>query len=132
MRFLTDAKPWATIMTAILVGIAAIAGGAAVVFNPESLNFQEYLDVLQNFAIAVGIVGVGRGIASYGKSSAQAAALTDKTLLSAAPGTEDWRIGVATTPAPISADLLGTLGEEDWEEAASPSVSAKDRPPLEG
>lgn len=85
MKFINDSLPWATIMTAVLVGIAAIAGAVVVVRNPDSLDFQQYLDILKNFAIAVGIVGIGRGIASHGKSTASAALLNDDSLVPPAP-----------------------------------------------
>jgi hypothetical protein len=124
MKFLNDSMPWATIMTAILVSIAAIAGAVVVIRNPDSLSFQQYLDILKSFAIAVGIVGIGRGIASYGKQTAAATMLSDQNLVQP----------TATTPAPgtvgafDAADLLALSGgnAEDpyadaaWAEAAPP------------
>jgi hypothetical protein len=81
VRFLNDAKPWATIMMVVLVGIAAIAGAVVVIFNGDKLSFQQYLDTLKNFAIAVGIIGIGRGIASAGKQVKTAALMRDDSLV---------------------------------------------------
>jgi hypothetical protein len=116
VKFLNDSMPWATIMMAVLVGIAAVAGAVVVIVHPESLQFQQYLDILKNFAIAVGIVGVGRGIASYGKQTTSAALLGDATLVQppAAPasGGTQALTGLVTSYDPY-ADVA-------WAEAAPP------------
>jgi hypothetical protein len=99
VKILNDSLPWATIMTAVLVAIAAIAGGVVVIVNPDSLNFEQYLNVLKQFAIAVGIIGVGRGIASNGKQTAKATLLQDDSLVPPAPA----------STAPTAADLADSV-----------------------
>jgi hypothetical protein len=113
VKFLNDSMPWATIMMGVLVGIAAIAGAVVVIVHPSALNFQQYLDILKNFAIAVGIVGVGRGIASYGKQTKSAALLGDAGLIPApAPSVVDGAQPVGAAYDPY-ADVA-------WAEAAPP------------
>ncbi len=120
MKFLNDSMPWATIMMAVLVGIAAIAGAVVVVVHPSSLQFQQYLDILKNFAIAVGIVGVGRGIASYGKQTKSAALLGDASLVPplAAPAAD------GTQPAVAVAAGYDPYADVPWAEAAPPPQPA--------
>jgi hypothetical protein len=96
MKFLSDTKPWATILTVVLVAIAAIAGGVVVIVNSEALSFAQYLDQLKTFALAVGLLGVGRGIVSYGRSTAEAASLSDNSLIGSGPPSDDWRIDPGT------------------------------------
>jgi hypothetical protein len=92
MKKLSDSVPWATIMTAGLVLIAAVAGAGVVIWgDPGALSFEEYLDLLKNFAIAVGVLGIGRGIVSFGKSSAVAKGLSDESLLTSGPIEDAWR-----------------------------------------
>jgi hypothetical protein len=98
MSIFTDNKPWATIMVGMLVAIAAIAGGIIVIVRPETLNFEQYLDLLKNFAIAVGILGVGRGIMAAGKSNAEATTLSTTT----GPSTDEWRSGLGAGPADVT------------------------------
>jgi hypothetical protein len=126
MKFLNDSLPWATIMMAVLVAIAAIAGAVVVITNPGSLSFQEYLDVLKNFAIAVGIVGIGRGIASAGKQTAAATLLKDDTLVQPA-------IAVPASNGSAAADVVdlvavGALADPyadlAWAEAPPPPAVA--------
>lgn len=112
MKFLNDSMPWATIMMAVLVGIAAIAGAVIVIVHPSSLDFQQYLDILKNFAIAVGIVGVGRGIASYGKQTKSAALLGDASLV---PPAVD-----GTQPAAAVTASYDPYADVPWAEAAPP------------
>ena len=117
MKFLNDSMPWATIMMAVLVGIAAIAGAVVVIVHPSSLQFQQYLDILKNFAIAVGIVGVGRGIASYGKQTKSAALLGDAGLVpQPAAGAVQPAVGPGAAYDPY-ADVA-------WAEAAPPPQPA--------
>ncbi len=95
---ISDSIPWATLMIGILVGIAAIAGGVVVIVNSDALSFQQYLDLLKNFAIAVGILGVGRGIVSHGKSTAEAAqAQAQATDESALYGSRDYTAAAHAT-----------------------------------
>ena len=104
MRFLNDSMPWATIMMAFLVGIAAVAGAVVVIVHPSSLQFRQYLDILKDFAIAVGIVGVGRGIASYGRQAKSAAMLRDASLV----------------PPPAVAAGYDPYADVPWTEPAQP------------
>lgn len=47
----------------IVFAIVAVVGGALVLFGEAgSLSFEEYLDNLTKFALAVGILGAGRAI----------------------------------------------------------------------
>ena len=88
----SNAVPWATLMIGALVLIAAGVGGAVVIWGHDgALSFDKYLDLLKNFALAVGILGVGRGIVSYGRSAAEASKLSDTSLLSTGPPTDEWR-----------------------------------------
>jgi hypothetical protein len=92
MKTLSDSAPWATIMTAGLVLIAAVAGAGVVIWgDPGALSFQEYLDMLKNFAIAVGVLGIGRGIVSYGRNTATATMLSDESLTTSGPLEDAWR-----------------------------------------
>ncbi len=115
MKFLNDSMPWATIMMGALVAIAAVAGAVVVIVHPSALNFQQYLDILKNFAIAVGIVGVGRGIASYGKQTKSAALLGD-----ASPIPQLSAPAVDTQPAAASAPSYDPYADVAWAEAAPP------------
>jgi hypothetical protein len=135
VKFLNDSMPWATIMTAVLVAIAAIAGAVVVIRNPDSLSFQQYLDILKNFALAVGIVGIGRGIASFGKQTAAATLLKDQSLVppaTVAPGTNGG--GVVDVLSYVAAGMQDPYADAAWVEAAPPPsqpVAATDRPPNE-
>jgi hypothetical protein len=109
MKKLNDTLPWATIIMGALVLIAAAVGGAVVIWGkPGALSFQEYLNMLKTFAVAVGILGVGRGIASYGRQSSQASMLDDTSLSAIGPPSDTWRVpdlapdlgNVAPPPAP--------------------------------
>lgn len=74
------AVPWATIGVWLLTLIAAIVGGAVVIWgHPGALSFEQYIAILGGFAVAHGLLGIGRGINSSGK--AQAAAQTYTTQL---------------------------------------------------
>jgi hypothetical protein len=56
---------WVTIGVILLTTVIAIVGGAVVIWgHPGALSFQEYIDTMWKFAVAVGIVGVGQGIKS--------------------------------------------------------------------
>jgi hypothetical protein len=116
VKFLNDSMPWATIMMAVLVGIASIAGAVVVIVHPSSLQFQQYLDILKNFAVAVGIVGVGRGIASYGNQTKSAALLGDLGLVPppAAPAVD------GTQPVAAVAPGYDPYADVPWAEAAPP------------
>jgi hypothetical protein len=116
VKFLTDSMPWATIMMAILVGIAAVAGAVVVITHPSSLQFQQYLDILKNFAVAVGIVGVGRGIVSYGKQTKSAALLGDASLVppTTAPTVDGTQLAAAV------AAVFDPYADVPWAEAAPP------------
>ena len=64
-KLLSDALPWATIFLCALTLIYAIVGGAVVIWgDPGALSFDQYGKYLLGFAGALGVLGVGRGIAS--------------------------------------------------------------------
>jgi hypothetical protein len=135
VKFLNDSMPWATIMTAILVAIAAIAGAVVVIRNPDSLSFQQYLDILKNFALAVGVVGIGRGIASFGKQTAAATLLKDQSLVpppAVAPFANGG--GVIDSLSYVAAGMPDPYADAAWVEAPPPPsqpVPATDRSPNE-
>lgn len=63
----TDATefPWATAIMAVIAIVIVIVGGAVVIWGePGTLSFQDYLNDLEKFGVAVGLLGVGRGIRS--------------------------------------------------------------------
>jgi hypothetical protein len=115
---LNDRLPWATIMLGILVGIAAIAGAVVVIVHGESLSFEKYLDLLKNFAIAVGILGVGRGIVAHGTATAQASTLNDSSLLDTGPQTDEWRPAAAGGDVP-SYDMPGDVPDYGYDETSA-------------
>jgi hypothetical protein len=62
-----DKLPWVTILAGLIVVIAAVVGGAAVIIGKSSLNFDSYVNDLSKLAIGVGLVAVGRGIHKAGQ-----------------------------------------------------------------
>jgi hypothetical protein len=131
VKFLNDSMPWATIMTAVLVAFAAVAGAVVVIRNPNSLSFQQYLDILKNFALAVGVVGIGRGIASFGKQTAAATLLKDQSLLPSATVTPGGNgAGISDVLSYVNAGLQDPYADAAWVEAAPPPppAPAADRP----
>ena len=61
----SDTLPWATIFLCTLTLIYAVVGGAVVIWgDPGTLSFEDYSKGLIGFAGALGILGVGRGIAA--------------------------------------------------------------------
>jgi hypothetical protein len=59
---LNDKLPWATIGTWLLAIIFAVVG--AIQCIQGKLDFEQYGKILAAFAVALGILGVGRGIAA--------------------------------------------------------------------
>jgi hypothetical protein len=57
---LNDKTPWMTIAVLMIAIIIVGVGGVAVI--TDHLTFELYLKNLREFAIAIGIVAVGRGI----------------------------------------------------------------------
>jgi hypothetical protein len=58
-------------LTAFLLAftlVLALGGIVVVIVHPETMTYPQLLDRLQEFAIALGIVGVGKGIASAGNA----------------------------------------------------------------
>lgn len=82
--------PWATALMAGLVAIAAVVGGAVVVWGPPgALSFESYLDSLKGFATAVGLLAVGRGVkAGIENHAVVNSGLTDAELLTDMPEEE--------------------------------------------
>jgi hypothetical protein len=56
----------------LLVAIAALVGGVVTIVNPDTLNFEDYLDDLGKFAVALGVYAVGKGVLHGGASIADA------------------------------------------------------------
>jgi hypothetical protein len=54
-------------IVSIAFAIIAVAGAIVTITNPETLAFSEYV---QDVLIGGGLLGIGRGIDSYGKSRA--------------------------------------------------------------
>ena len=52
----------ATILIASLTVLVAVVGGINVIVN--DLSFKEYAETLSVFAVGIGILGVGRGLAA--------------------------------------------------------------------
>ncbi len=64
-KLFSDALPWATIFLCAITALYAVIGGAIVIWgDPGALSFNEYGDKLVWFAGALGILGIGRGVAS--------------------------------------------------------------------
>jgi hypothetical protein len=59
---LDDSKPWATITLIGLTVIYAVVGGVVVVTG--AISFESYGTRLLGFAGALGLLGIGRGIAA--------------------------------------------------------------------
>lgn len=59
-----DFSSWGpvTVLLVVIVAVAAAAGAVTVVVHPETLNFEQLLNDLEKFAIALGLLGVGRGV----------------------------------------------------------------------
>jgi hypothetical protein len=57
----------ATIMVGIVLVIVAGVGGAVTILQPSTLSFGEYVDALKTLVLGVGILAVGRGLASAGR-----------------------------------------------------------------
>jgi hypothetical protein len=64
------AVPWATIGVWLLTLIAAIVGGVVVIWgDPGALSFEDYIEILGGFAVAHGLLGIGRGINANGEGA---------------------------------------------------------------
>lgn len=60
--------PWATMTIVLLTVIAALAGAAVVIWgNPGTLSFADYLKYMGEYAAAIGLLGIGRGIRAHAK-----------------------------------------------------------------
>lgn len=62
-------------MTVLMIVTAVIAmgvGGAVVIVNPDTLTFEQYLDNLKTFALAVAGLAGARGVLGAGKRVAEA------------------------------------------------------------
>lgn len=65
---LDNSTPWATIGVWVLTLVVALVGGAVVIWG-RGLDFKTYVEVLGGFAVAHGLLGIGRGINSGLKGS---------------------------------------------------------------
>lgn len=74
-----DFNEWGpvTVLLVILTVLVAIVGGLITIIQPETLSFEELLNDLQKFALALGVLGVGRGIKAAGDQRALKADLYD-------------------------------------------------------
>src|SRR4051812_28224897 len=90
MHVFNENFSWATFTTLMLVVIAAIVGGVVVIWGHDgALSFNQYLDALKGFAIAVGLLGIGRGVkAGIENGAAFSAPLSDRDLLADMPEPE--------------------------------------------
>lgn len=72
-----DLKSWgpATVIVVALVTIVAAAGAVVVITNPQTLDFQHYVDVLVGAAVATGLLGIGRGHAAAAQTAVDGQAL---------------------------------------------------------
>lgn len=62
---INDALPWATIFLCTITLVYAVVGGAVVLWgDPGALSFEKYGELLLGFAGALGLLGIGRGIAA--------------------------------------------------------------------
>lgn len=63
--------PWATVCIVALTIIGALAGAAVVIWGePGTLTFANYLKYMGEYAAALGLLGIGRGIRAHGKMMA--------------------------------------------------------------
>ena len=61
--------PWSTFCVVILTVVAAVGGMAVVIWgDPGTLTFENYLKYMGEYAIALGVLGVGRGIVAGQKA----------------------------------------------------------------
>lgn len=60
--------PWATACVVFLTILAAVTGAAVVIWgDPGTLSFENYLKYMGEYALALGVLGIGRGIRSSAK-----------------------------------------------------------------
>jgi hypothetical protein len=91
-----------TVLLVAITAIAACAGAVTVVIHPETLSFEQLLNDLEKFAIALGLLGVGRGIH---------AGLTN--------------VGTLASPSPgVQPDISDTHGLHDHPEGAATTESS--------
>lgn len=57
----------ATVMVGIVLVIVAGIGGVITIVQPSTLSFKDYVDALEKLVVGIGILGVGRGLASAGR-----------------------------------------------------------------
>lgn len=57
--------PWATFCVVVLTLMAAVVGGIVVILG--NLSFSDYLNQLSRFVLAVGLIGIGRGLGANAK-----------------------------------------------------------------
>ena len=61
--------PWITMLLVWFGFIASVVGGAVVIWgDPGVLSFDQYLDHLQKFALALAAGGAGKGLFEIGKA----------------------------------------------------------------
>lgn len=59
-----DLGTWgpATVLIVVVAALAALIGGLVVLINPDTLNFQTYLEDMQRFLIAVAGLALARAV----------------------------------------------------------------------
>jgi hypothetical protein len=62
-----DTANAATFMVGIVLVLVAGVGGVITIVEPSTLNFRDYVDALEKLIVGIGILGVGRGLASAGR-----------------------------------------------------------------
>lgn len=82
MRFAEKLDEWGpmTVLMIVVVAVVLGVGGAVVITAPDTLSFEQYLDQLKTFALAIAGLAGARGIVAASHTVAegkvQAAALT--------------------------------------------------------
>lgn len=77
-----DLTTWgpATVLIVVIAVIAVAVGGVVVILQPDTLNFQTYLEDLQRFAIAIAGLGLARAVHLGAQSVAVGKAVSDNTV----------------------------------------------------
>lgn len=76
-----DLNTWgpATVLVVVIAVIAVLIGGIVVILQPDTLNFQTYLEDLQRFAVAIAGLGLARAVHLGAQSVATGTAVGDNT-----------------------------------------------------
>ena len=74
-----------TVLLIATVLVVALTGALVVIIHPETLSFSAYLDRMQEFAKALGLLAIGRGVLGAGNAVVKASSVgsvspSDETL----------------------------------------------------